>query len=78
MHLIPAKYGSRKFMFYLHANAEDIGYAHRSLLFLNSGNGLNVNFISVEYPGYGLYNKFNPTENHIVHNAVKAYDWVKD
>jgi len=25
MHLIPAKYGSRKFMFYLHANAEDIG-----------------------------------------------------
>ena len=50
---IPYQQGSSKVLVYFHANAEDIMLSHE--LLDNIKRFLKIHVISVEYPGYGLY-----------------------
>lgn len=45
--------GSAKLFLYFHANAEDLGRAYKFLTFVH--NYLKMHVMSVEYPGYGVY-----------------------
>ena len=40
-------------MIYFHANAEDLGRAHKFLTYINQY--LRMHVLAVEYPGYGVY-----------------------
>jgi len=45
--------GSAKILLYFHANAEDLGRAHKFLSYVNIY--LRMHVLAVEYPGYGVY-----------------------
>jgi hypothetical protein len=51
---VPYTIGSSKMLIYFHANAEDVVLASELLEYMRAL--LKVNVVSVEYPGYGIYN----------------------
>ena len=67
--------GSAKLMIYFHANAEDLGRAHKFLNYVHSY--LRMHVLAVEYPGYGVYCESNKLSSGSVRNA-SAENILKD
>ena len=49
---LPYSSGSSKIILFFHANAEDIGNSYDLLSFIRDG--LKINILAIEYPGYGI------------------------
>lgn len=60
-------------MIFFHGNGEDI-YTCRDLC-QHICNRLNVNIVSVEYPGYGIF-PGDPEEGIILRNALAVYEFL--
>ena len=60
-------------MIYFHGNAEDLGYCSRFLEQLSAL--LDVSIISIEYPGYGIYNG-QPQEKDILEDSEKVINFL--
>ena len=76
--LLKQQQGSAKIFLYFHANAEDLGRAHKFLSYVH--NYLKMHVIAVEYPGYGVYQSENegPSADKIVSDAEHVYRFVKE
>lgn len=68
--------GSSKLFLYFHANAEDLGRAHKFLSFVNIY--LRMHVLAVEYPGYGVYTSASPSASKIMADAEVVYRFVKE
>lgn len=70
-------YGERplsKVAIYFHSNAEDLNLCKPLCKQLSES--LQVSILAVEYPGYGYYVDFEPTEQQICADAIKVYDFL--
>lgn len=56
--------GSSKIFLYFHANAEDLGRAHKFLNYISTY--LKMHVLAVEYPGYGIYTGDTSTADKII------------
>ena len=70
----PYMHGSSKILLYFHGNAEDLGIAAHLLEHLRIT--LRVHVLAVEYPGYGLYSREEPTEATILEDATTVYRYL--
>lgn len=59
-------------MIHFHANAEDIGKVHS--IWERVCDGLKVNVLMVEYPGYGIY-KGKPNAKQILEDSLIVFDF---
>ena len=69
----PSSLPSSKLLIYFHGNAEDLGYCSRFLEQLSAL--LDVSIISIEYPGYGIYNG-QPQEKDILEDSEKVINFL--
>lgn len=60
-------------LLYFHANCEDLKSSYPLVDFLR--NRLQVNVISIEYPGYGIYNG-KPSEDSVLADAEYVYRYT--
>ncbi len=70
-------YGSQplsKVLLYFHSNAEDIYLSRPWCEQLAEGLGISV--IAVEYPGYGYYVGYEPSEEQICSDSLYVYDFL--
>ena len=63
-----------KVAIFFHSNAEDINASKPLCTQLSES--LQVSIIAVEYPGYGYYVDFDPSEEQICSDALKVYDFL--
>jgi len=61
-------------MVYFHANAEDLGLVHETLLTLHES--FQVSVLGVEYPGYGLLSSADPCEESCYRAALAALRYL--
>ncbi|CAD8058358.1 unnamed protein product [Paramecium sonneborni] len=76
-HQIPClfiKANSDEYLLYFHSNAEDIGTCYEFTSALS--NGLNVNVICMEYPGYGIYTQVEPSQKQIEKDAEDVFIYI--
>lgn len=66
--------GSSKIFLYFHANAEDLGRAHKFLNYINTY--LKMHVLAVEYPGYGIYTGDQANANKIIQDADRVYNFL--
>ena len=65
---------SKNFVIFFHGNAEDIFLSRMMAEILLET--LNMNIITVEYPGYSIY-EGSPTAEKILENTTIVYDFIK-
>ncbi|CAD8147236.1 unnamed protein product [Paramecium pentaurelia] len=76
-HQIPClfiKANSDEYLLYFHSNAEDIGTCYEFTSALS--NGLNLNVICMEYPGYGIYTQVEPSQQQIEKDAEDVFIYI--
>lgn len=61
---------------FFHANAEDLGMAFAALKHMRDQ--FKVNVLAVEYPGYGLLHRLQPSENAVFEVALTALRFLVD
>jgi len=61
---------------FFHANAEDLGMSFAVLRHVRDQ--FKVNVLAVEYPGYGLLHKMEPTEDAVYEVALTAFRFLVD
>ena len=66
--------GSTKVLLFFHGNAEDIGLAEDLLHHLSDS--LELHWIGVEYPGYGIYRDATASDLGIEEDAIAVYDYL--
>jgi pimeloyl-ACP methyl ester carboxylesterase len=66
--------GSSKIMLFFHGNAEDVGLSSELLEHLMPA--LKIHILAVEYPGYGIYRTKQPTEQQILDDSLRVYDYL--
>lgn len=73
--LMPSN-SARFFMLYLHSNAEDLGRCYHFCSLLK--NQFQVHVLAVEYPGYGLCQCGEASEETVIEHANVAYRFITE
>ncbi|KRX09336.1 hypothetical protein PPERSA_09220 [Pseudocohnilembus persalinus] len=70
---LPFQEGSDSILIYFHGNAEDLGYSYDFANALRKN--LQINVLSVEYPGYGAY-EGNPCSDKIIEDCEIVFEFL--
>ncbi len=74
---LKSKIPSEKILIYFHSNYEDLGNTFP--LCSSICKNLNINVLSVEYPGYGIYKSSSPaTEDEITNDAELIFKFINE